>query len=267
MTVTYNAALGGRTSLGVFTDAGAFTTLVADEAQAKKQLIVETISGTVPAVLAANFGKLHLHSHASEAPTYTLPAVTAADKGATLRFAKIGSGTITVIPPTNNTIDDSTMAVKASGYVNSDGTIPADGDTVTINTTVYTFKTTLTPTEGQVLIGGSAAVALDNLKSAINHTGVPGTAYSCAAAHATVEATTNTDTRQTVVARAYGTAANSYPLEVTDANMSVSAATMADGVAAGVLSCSDAAPASIDLMLMADGKWGTVGSSNTWAVS
>lgn len=56
-------------------------------------------------------------------------------------------------------------------------TQPTDGDTVTINSVVFTFKTALTPTAGQVLIGGSADAARANLTAAINATGTPGTDY------------------------------------------------------------------------------------------
>jgi hypothetical protein len=56
-------------------------------------------------------------------------------------------------------------------------TQPTDGDTVTVFGTTFTFKTTLTPTPGEVLIGGSAANARTNLKHAIEGTGTPGTDY------------------------------------------------------------------------------------------
>ena len=119
----------------------------------------------------------------------------------------------------------------ATGTITSDGTIPEDGDTVTIGSKTYTFKTALTPTEGQVLIGVSAATALDNLKSAIMLTGTPDTDYKCAAVHPQVIATDNTDTTQVVVSVAGGTAGNAYALAVSDANMSVSGAFMTGGAA------------------------------------
>ncbi len=82
----------------------------------------------------------------------------------------------------------------------SNGTAPADGETVTLGNKFYTAKTALTPTEGEVLIGGTAAAFLDNLKAAFNHTGTPDTDYSCAAAHTQLTATTNSDTAQVFVA-------------------------------------------------------------------
>lgn len=47
-------------------------------------------------------------------------------------------------------------------------TTPTDGDTVTIKGVVFTFKTTLGTTPGNVLIGGSADVARANLTALIN---------------------------------------------------------------------------------------------------
>jgi hypothetical protein len=71
------------------------------------------------------------------------------------------------------------------GSIEFTGT-PANGDTVTIDGKVYTFRTTLTPTEGEVLINGLNGSGA-NISAAIDHTGTPGTDYSCAAAHPTME--------------------------------------------------------------------------------
>lgn len=59
-------------------------------------------------------------------------------------------------------------------------TTPNNNDTVTIATSTYTWKTTLTVAALDVLIGGSAAVAFLNLHRAINGGGTPGTDYSAA---------------------------------------------------------------------------------------
>ena len=56
-------------------------------------------------------------------------------------------------------------------------TQPTDGDTVTIAGQVFTFKTTLGSTAGQVLIGGSASAARTNLLNAVTGGGTPGTDY------------------------------------------------------------------------------------------
>lgn len=121
-------------------------------------------------------------------------------------------------------------AVQATQTLTSDATAPADGDTVTIGTTTYTFKTTLTPAPYEVLIGVSAAVALDNLKSAIN---VDGTAVYGAGtlAHPSVTATTNTNTTQVVQAINAGTEANAIVTTETSAHLSWGAATLASGAA------------------------------------
>lgn len=54
---------------------------------------------------------------------------------------------------------------------------PSNGDTVTINSRTYTFRTTLTPTADEVLIGASVVTARDNLVAAINGASGAGTTY------------------------------------------------------------------------------------------
>lgn len=71
----------------------------------------------------------------------------------------------------------------AKAVLTSDNTNVADSATVTLGNKIYTFKTALTPLEGEVLIGGSADASLLNLIRAVNHTGTPDTDYKCAAAH------------------------------------------------------------------------------------
>lgn len=128
-----------------------------------------------------------------------------------------------------------TKPAAATGTLTSDATAPTDGDTITIGGKVYTAKTALTPTEGEVLIGVSAAVFLDNLKSAINHTGTPGTDYSCAAAHPTVFATTNTNTTQVVQALNPGTAGNLIATTETSSHLGWGGAVLAGGLYAKLL--------------------------------
>ena len=57
------------------------------------------------------------------------------------------------------------------------GAAPADGNTITVNGYTFTFKTALTPTAWEVLIGVSATTAATNLTSAINWTAWAGTTY------------------------------------------------------------------------------------------
>lgn len=90
------------------------------------------------------------------------------------------------------------------------------GATFNINGTDYYFTTDLQESitgvavANEILWVTSDAVALDNMKLAINGTGVEGTDYSTGTnAHADVIATTNTNTAQTIEARYWGTLGNS----------------------------------------------------------
>ena len=74
-------------------------------------------------------------------------------------------------------------------------TQPTDGDTVTINGVVFTFKTTLGATAGNVLIGGSADAARANLAALIN---TPGTTTAQGVALSSGDQLTLTDTLRLV---------------------------------------------------------------------
>jgi hypothetical protein len=79
------------------------------------------------------------------------------------------------------------LAVGASPPVTSDTPAsanisytgqPADTNTLVIAGQTYTFKTALTPTAGEVLIGADQDASYANLAAAINGLGVPGTDYA-----------------------------------------------------------------------------------------
>jgi len=120
--------------------------------------------------------------------------------------------------------------VKATGLITSDATAPSAGDTVSIEGVTYTFQTSLSnPAQAnEVLIGGSAAAALDNLKIAINASGgTIGTEYSLGTvAHPLVTATTNTNTTQVVEAKDFGTRPNNYRLSENSSHLAWGASTM-----------------------------------------
>lgn len=104
-------------------------------------------------------------------------------------------------------------AASATAVLTSDNTAPANNDTVTIGTKTYTFKSALTPTEGEIYIGtGGGALTADqcmtNLISAINHTGTPDTDYKCAAANTDVTAGTLSAHAFTVTAITPGVTGN-----------------------------------------------------------
>lgn len=120
--------------------------------------------------------------------------------------------------------------VHTVSTVTSDTTDVADGETLTIGSTVYRFKNT--PAQAyDVKRTGTAATTLDNLKLAINASGVgDGTDYYAGTlAHPTVVATTNTNTTQVIQARVPGTAANSVATTTTASHLSWPGATMNSG--------------------------------------
>lgn len=118
---------------------------------------------------------------------------------------------------------DNTAGTKATSTLTTSGIVPAvhavnvltsdtnnvdEADEVVIGDITYIFKAT--PEDAyDVDIGASAAASLDNLKAAINATGVAGTTYGVGTlAHPLVIATTNTDTTQAIHSRTYGTGNN-----------------------------------------------------------
>lgn len=128
--------------------------------------------------------------------------------------------------------------VKATATITSDATAPSDGDEVTIGDVTYTFVDALTTDPAavpyEVLIGVSAAVALDNLKSAINGTAGAGSTYGTGTvAHPLVEATTNQNTTQVIQALTAGSDANDIATTETSEHLSWGAATMAGGMSIG----------------------------------
>jgi hypothetical protein len=110
--------------------------------------------------------------------------------------------------------------------------------TVTIGSRTYTFVDVLSETNApaaaianQVLFGADSAAALDNLKLAINAGATVGTNYSTGTAvHADVEATTNTNTAQTVSTLVKSTAGNSIATTETLTNGEWGASTLTGGV-------------------------------------
>lgn len=165
------------------------------------------------------------------------------EKNGTTFSGTLGTGTLT--SDTTQVADGETVTIglqtytfktnltgaKATATLTSDATNVSDGDSVAIEGQTYVFRTALTNTVGapyEVLIGVSAAVSLDNLKSAIN---ADGTAVygEGTLVHPLVTATTNTDTTQLIVANSYGTGANRYVTVATSAHLSWGGATMSGG--------------------------------------
>lgn len=121
-------------------------------------------------------------------------------------------------------------AVAAAGTLTSDNTNVADGATVTIGGKTYTFKTELTPEEGEVLIGEDADGSLTNLVSAINHEGTPDTDYSCAEVHPTVSAAAVASHATELTALTPGAAGNAIATTETSTHLSFGGATLSGGI-------------------------------------
>lgn len=66
---------------------------------------------------------------------------------------------------------------RATGMIYFSGN-PSNNDTVSVNGVTYTFKTALTPTANEILIGDTAEDTAENLKLALNAEDGAGTAYA-----------------------------------------------------------------------------------------
>lgn len=117
----------------------------------------------------------------------------------------------------------------ATGTLTSNNTNVSNNDTVTIGNKTYTFKTALTPTEGEVLIGGSADASLLNLIRAINHTGTPNTDYKCAAAHTQVTAASAVTAHAFAITSILAGATGEYATTETATTLSFGAAKLTGG--------------------------------------
>jgi len=112
-------------------------------------------------------------------------------------------------------------ASKAFGQLVSTGTNPSAGETVTLGSSTYTFRTGPVSADGDVLIAGTAADTLTNLKNAINNSGgIPGTDYQVAAANASAIAITQSSTLLMLEAITAGVAGNAIALSDTSAQLS-----------------------------------------------
>ncbi len=143
---------------------------------------------------------------------------------------------ITVTAKTGGTAGNSIAATETSTHLDWDGanttlTGGLEAETVTINTTVYTFKTR--PEQAyDVLIGSTSAVSLANLKSAINATAADrGVKWGYGTvAHPTFVAYTSDATTCVIKARLPGSAYDAYATTETCADAAWGGATAVDGV-------------------------------------
>lgn len=125
------------------------------------------------------------------------------------------------------------------GTGNSNPAVTTAAATFTLDDRTYTAVIELSETSGadavadQILWVTSEAVFLDNIKKAINGSGIAGTNYSTGTTfHETVVATTNADDSQIFNARLLGTGGNSIATTDTLGNYAFTSTVMASGAGA-----------------------------------
>jgi hypothetical protein len=130
----------------------------------------------IPARIAAT-GTLSFAAVAADTETVTIDGITYTMKTTIASAYDVLRGATA-----SDSADNLRRAINLDGVPTGILTLsaspPSDGETVTIDGITYTFKTALTGTARQVLIGGSIANACTNLFAAINRSGTPGTQYT-----------------------------------------------------------------------------------------
>lgn len=120
-------------------------------------------------------------------------------------------------------------ATAAAGLLTFTGQ-PSDTETFTLNGKVYTLQTSLTNTDGHVLIGVDTATTVANLIAAINLGAGSGTAYAAATTlHPTVSASAGVGTTIVLTAKTPGSAGNALTTTETLTNATIGAATLTQG--------------------------------------
>lgn len=123
----------------------------------------------------------------------------------------------------NHTITPATGTLTFTGNA-------ANTETVVVGGKTYTFKSTLTATDGGVKVGANAAASAQNLYDAINLSGTSGTQYATGmTANTRVRATAVTATTVVVTALTAGEVGNLIASTDTVANAAWGAATLASG--------------------------------------
>lgn len=123
----------------------------------------------------------------------------------------------------------SAFADKATGTLTLTG-VPSNTQTVTIDSKVYTWQTSLTNVDGNVLIGANAAACVTNLVNAINTGSGSGTTYAAATTdHPTCTAADGTGDTVVVSSIRRGTSGNSIATTETMSNASWGGVTLSGG--------------------------------------
>jgi hypothetical protein len=119
--------------------------------------------------------------------------------------------------------------VRATGTLTITATTSADTQTAVIGGKTYTFQTTLTNVDGNVLIGASITTMAANLAAAINLGTGAGTTYATAMTKSPHVSATSAAGVVTVTARVPGLIGNFIATTETLTNASWGAATLASG--------------------------------------
>lgn len=208
-----------------------------------------TSTGTVPAdgdTVTIN-GLQYTFRTALSSPAQTFEVLIGANAAASLDNLKIAInasggtegteysvGTYAHPHVTATTNTNTTQVVEARQFGTTPNYYPVAEDSDQLSWGATTLENGVANVLYEVLIGASAAVALDNLKSAINDTGTEGTNYSTGTpAHPQVTATTNNDTTQVVAAIDMAVGEDVTTTDPTDSGSTLSwgAGTLASGVA------------------------------------
>ena len=170
------------------------------------------------------------------------PSVTVGQKGKAISL--IGDGftaNATVTLSVNGVSYGSQIKADASGLFGTDDqadratttlTIsanPVAAEAVTIGAVTYTFRASVATTANEILVAGTAAASLQNLKDAINLTGTTAQYGSLTVIHPTVTAGVITATTLQLYAKAGGTGGNSLASTETLTNGSFPGATFNSG--------------------------------------
>lgn len=255
-TVWADTTLGGGTGAsdaGVTTGAATVTigstvyTIVdaLSESYGASAIAYQVVKGADEAAMLDNL-KLAINATGTAGTNYStgtlvhpsVVATTNTDTVQTVRGRLPGTSLNTVATTTtmaNTAWADTTLG---GGTGNSDAGVTTAAAQFAINGRTYTAVTELTETlvgvagaiVDQILWVTSEAVFLDNIKKAINATGIAGTDYSTGTTeNVDVIATTNADTTQLIVAKEKGTGGNAITTTENMANYAWTSTVMAGG--------------------------------------
>ena len=255
-----DAAWGGATVVDGTTTGAATVTIgsitytvvdVLSETYGASAVAYQVLKGASEAIMLDNL-KLAINATGTAGTEYSTgtvahPYFIATDNSNTVQ--KIVSRTVGTAAATaivNALATTETMANTAwadttfgGGTGNSNPAVTSDAATLTIGTRTYTAVIELSETSGatavadQILWVTSEAVFLDNVKKAINQTGIAGTNYSTGTTYNTqVVATTNSNTQQVINTRLLGSAGNSIATTTTLGNYAWTSTVMASGTGA-----------------------------------